>query len=70
MTSPEIVPAEPGSRVVGERRDTMKRQMATAYANGSSVREVAERFGRSYGAAHRMLREASVTLRPRGGRHA
>lgn len=68
MTTAEIVPAEHRARVVGDQREQMGAQMARVYdGEGASVREIAERFGRSYGAAHRMLAEAGVTFRPRGG---
>lgn len=36
------------------------------YEVGSSIREIAKRFGVSYGTVRRMLLNAGVTLRPRG----
>lgn len=71
MTEPEteIVPVEHRARVVGERRSALGAQMARLYDGGASVKDVAARTGRSYGAAHRMLLEAGVTMRPRGGAH-
>ena len=37
------------------------------YAKGKSIREISEATGASYGKIHRLLGEAGVTLRPRGG---
>jgi hypothetical protein len=37
------------------------------YDNGASIRQLAEDTGRSYGFVHRLLAEADVTLRGRGG---
>ncbi|MDX3772085.1 MULTISPECIES: helix-turn-helix domain-containing protein [unclassified Streptomyces] len=34
---------------------------------GASIRAIADAHGRSYGFVHRMLSEAGVTLRGRGG---
>lgn len=69
MTETEIPQARRHARVTGERREALSREMARLYGEGSmSIREVAERFGRSYGATHAMLRESGVVLRPQGGR--
>ncbi|WP_241691571.1 helix-turn-helix domain-containing protein [Streptomyces sp. GZWMJZ-114] len=40
--------------------------VVTAYKT-MSVRAIARKTGRSYGAIHRLLREHDVTMRPRGG---
>jgi len=34
-----------------------------------SLREAASRMGVSYGAAHRVIKEAGIPMRPRGGSH-
>lgn len=38
-----------------------------AYAEGASIQELADTIGRSYGTVHKLLVDAGVTLRPRGG---
>ena len=54
-------------RITGEARATLKAQLTDRYAAGVSIRALAEETGRSYGFVHRVLNEAGVTLRPRGG---
>ncbi|MEV6033591.1 helix-turn-helix domain-containing protein [Nonomuraea sp. NPDC052116] len=54
-------------RIVGAERAQLAAAVAERYAAGDSVREIAEAIGRSYGFVHRLLEEAGVTLRPRGG---
>ncbi len=39
-----------------------------AYADGASIQDLADTIGRSYGTVHKLLVDAGVTLRPRGGR--
>lgn len=55
------------TRVIGERRDEVRAELVARYQEGASIRSLAAEFGRSYGFVHRMLREAPITLRPRGG---
>ncbi|MBA8823867.1 putative transcriptional regulator [Saccharopolyspora lacisalsi] len=43
--------------------------MALRYADGASIRRLAESTGRSYGFVHRVLTESGVPLRGRGGAH-
>jgi transposase len=45
----------------------MTKQAVSRYKKGASIRQIADEFGRSYGNVHRMLREAGVELRGRGG---
>jgi predicted transcriptional regulator len=55
------------TRVTGEARATLARDLAARYRAGDSIRELAESTGRSYGFVHRLLGEAGVQLRGRGG---
>lgn len=55
------------TRVTGEARAQMARDLAARYRAGDSIRELADSTGRSYGFVHRLLRESDVELRGRGG---
>lgn len=52
-----------------DERDELREALKTQYLAGSSIRELAEMSGRSYGFCNRLLHEANVPLRPRGGAH-
>lgn len=56
-----------GTRVTGEDRTTMALDLRNRYDAGESIRALAVATGRSYGFIHRILTEAGVTLRGRGG---
>ncbi|HKA68417.1 MAG TPA: helix-turn-helix domain-containing protein [Actinomycetes bacterium] len=56
-----------GTRVTGADRDKLAADLKKKYANGESIRALAESTGRSYGFVHRVLSESGVTLRGRGG---
>ena len=56
-----------GARVTGPARAKLADDVAKQYAKGKSIRELAEKNGRSYGFVHRLLVENNVTLRGRGG---
>ncbi|RBM17033.1 hypothetical protein D7319_30120 [Streptomyces radicis] len=56
-----------GSRVTGAARERLAADLKQKYESGASIRALAEETGRSYGFVHRMLSEADVTLRGRGG---
>ncbi|WP_326599718.1 helix-turn-helix domain-containing protein [Streptomyces sp. NBC_01803] len=56
-----------GSRVTGPAREQLAADLKRKYESGASIRALAEETGRSYGFVHRMLSEADVTLRGRGG---
>jgi predicted transcriptional regulator len=56
-----------GARITGAERERLASTLRKNYEKGASLRELAERTGRSYGFVHRMLTEAGVTLRARGG---
>ena len=55
------------SRVVGDDRISMTRELRREYEKGASIRQLAESTGKSYGFVHRILSESGVTLRGRGG---
>jgi predicted transcriptional regulator len=55
------------ARVTGDQREELARQLATQYVAGASIRELSASTGRSYGFIHRMLTDADVPLRGRGG---
>jgi Helix-turn-helix domain len=63
------MPSELGkySRISGDERQTLYSRLATQYYGGASVRAIAEAHGRSYGWTHKMLEEAGVQFRSRGG---
>jgi transposase len=44
--------------------------MKKKYEKGTSIRQLAESTGRSYGFIHRILSESGVTLRGPGWKHA
>ncbi len=56
-----------GARIVGADRVELASAVRRQYELGSSIRDLAERNGRSYGFIHRLLSENEVSLRGRGG---
>ncbi|MGW2371883.1 MULTISPECIES: helix-turn-helix domain-containing protein [Kitasatospora] len=58
---------DPGGQAGDAERHNLARDMRQMYDAGASVREIAEKYERSYGSVHRLLRMADVTFRPRGG---
>lgn len=56
-----------GSRITGAQREDIASQMAERYTAGDSVRKIAADHNRSYGSVHKLLNEAGVSLRGRGG---
>ncbi|CAL9666650.1 hypothetical protein SUDANB176_07256 [Streptomyces sp. enrichment culture] len=56
-----------GKQITGAAREKLAREMKEQYENGLSIRAIAEAHGRSYGFVHRVLTEADVPLRSRGG---
>lgn len=68
------VAAKPRTRTRKLRRRIPKDQRGDARANveklyraGNSIRQIAESISSSYGCVHRLLTEAGVELRGRGG---
>ncbi|GHC84496.1 transcriptional regulator [Nocardiopsis terrae] len=56
-----------GTRVSGEDRSELAAELKRRYDGGESIRSLAAATGRSYGFVHRLLGEAGVELRGRGG---
>jgi predicted transcriptional regulator len=56
-----------GRRISGSERDMLAADLKKKYEAGVSIRALAESTGRSYGFVHRVLSEAGVTMRGRGG---
>ncbi len=56
-----------GTRVTGTERSELANELKKRYDDGESIRSLAASTGRSYGFVHRLLTEAGVTLRGRGG---
>ena len=56
-----------GRRITGAERDRLAADLTKRYMAGASMREPASDTGRSYGFVHRVLVDAGVTLRGRGG---
>jgi len=53
--------------VRGKRRQQLAQQLKVKYDAGASIRDLAVETGRSYGSIHRLLHEADVAFRGRGG---
>ncbi|MET7489379.1 helix-turn-helix domain-containing protein [Streptomyces sp. NPDC005538] len=51
----------------GPERDKVAADLKTRYEAGTSIRALAEATGRSYGGVHRLLADAGVQFRSRGG---
>lgn len=56
-----------GSRITGTARTKLAADLKKKYEKGQSIRALAESTGRSYGFVHRLLVDAGVSLRGRGG---
>lgn len=56
-----------GTRLTGSQRELARQYVADRYRAFSSVRSIADELGRAYGTVHRLLVEAEVERRPRGG---
>ncbi len=56
-----------GARITGQARDKLAVDVAKKYQKGQSIRALAEGTGRSYGFIHRLLVDAEIPLRGRGG---
>ena len=54
-------------RVVGSDRAKLGERLRQRYEKGASIRQLVDQTGRSYGWVHRVLLDAGVTLRGRGG---
>lgn len=56
-----------GIRITGEDRVEFAADLRKRYEAGESIRSLAQATGRSYGFVHRLLVDADVPLRGRGG---
>ncbi len=56
-----------GARITGPARDKLTADLRKKYEKGLSIRALADGTGRSYGFVHRLLVDAAVPLRGRGG---
>jgi hypothetical protein len=56
-----------GIRITGTDRDSLTAKITRRYLAGESIRSMAADLGRSYGFVHRILVDAAVPLRGRGG---
>ncbi len=56
-----------GQRITGEARAQLSDELREKYVAGASIRDLANETGRSYGFVHRLLVDAGVELRGRGG---
>jgi Helix-turn-helix domain len=63
----EMAVLKKGARITGAERTKLAAELKKAYDKGTSIRELADKHGRSYGFVHRVLTESGVTLRGRGG---
>ncbi|MGH8877189.1 MAG: helix-turn-helix domain-containing protein [Stackebrandtia sp.] len=55
-------------RINGDERLALIKRLVAGYSEGHSIRSLAASVDRSYGFVHRVLSEAGVKLRKRGGR--
>ena len=62
-----MVELKKGARITGGDRNKLAADLKRRYTGGASIRDLASETGRSYGFVHRMLSEAGVALRGRGG---
>ena len=53
--------------ITGRERDTIRAELREGYLAGASIRDLVAQTGRSFGFVHRLLLEAGVVLRGRGG---
>ena|GEM_PF-617999 len=65
--SAKSVTIKKGARITGAARDKLAADLRKKYEKGQSIRALAEGTGRSYGFVHRLLLDAEVPLRGRGG---
>lgn len=58
---------DPNRQVRGDERRELTAYVTAEYEQGRSIRDIASTIGRSYGFVHRLLAEAGVDFRTRGG---
>ena len=57
------------ARTTGKAREDLSSAVVKAYRAGHSIRDIAAANDMSYGKTHRILSEAGVPMRQRGGNH-
>lgn len=62
-----VTTLEKHKRITGPQRATIAADLKARYTQGASIRDLADSLGRSYGFVHRVLTQAGVELRGRGG---
>jgi transposase len=67
---PELPLIPKGARPGGASLEQLRTAVIVHYKNGASIRSLAERTNRSYGAINRMLHDAGIEVRSRGGARA
>lgn len=55
-----------GEHLSGDRRQSVRDDLAEVYDAGASIRDFGARIGRSYSTVHHLLWEAGVKFRRRG----
>lgn len=65
MTKPPKL--QPGQRLSAPQRDDIGADLLQRYEDGSSIRQICEQTGYSIGRVRRLLVEAGVEFRSRGG---
>lgn len=60
-------PLKRHQRISGEPRQKLQAEMVDKYGQGVAIRTLAAEYGRSYGFIHRLLLDAGVEFRARGG---
>jgi transposase len=63
----ESARTDPNRQVRGDERRELTEFVSAEYDKGKSIRDIASNIGRSYGFVHRLLAEAGIELRTRGG---
>ncbi|MGW2940123.1 helix-turn-helix domain-containing protein [Streptomyces sp. NPDC055722] len=53
--------------MAGPARDKVAAELKAQYESGTSIRAIAKTTNRSYGSVHRLLADAGVVFRSRGG---
>jgi DNA-binding NarL/FixJ family response regulator len=63
-----LMPTSSSRRRPAPLTDEQRAEIVRLYVGGATVRDVANRIGRSYGTVHRVLTDEGVTMRGRNGR--
>ena len=66
-TTPTTTALPRGRHLTEKQRAAAVKHAARRYRQNASIRLIAQEMGRSYGFVHRLLTDAGIQLRPRGG---